>query len=97
MKQLFVVQLTYEVVIVADDAAAAERISNTEHIDRGEADTVVRPLSYLPADWDKDSIPFGDRVEEDPDRTVGQWIELGAAPDYVTFEKLRRFQKKDTW
>lgn len=93
MKQLFIVQLTYEVVIVADDAASAERISNTESIERGEPETAVRSLSYLPADWEMDSIPFGDRVEEDPDRTVGRWIELGAAPDYTVFEKLRRLKK----
>lgn len=87
MKQLFVVQLTYEVVIVADDAASAENISNTEPIDRGEADVIVRKLSYLPADWELDSLPFGDQVEEEPDRTVGRWIELGAAPDYVAIKQ----------
>jgi len=44
----------------------------------------VRPMSYLPSDWDLDAIPFGNREKSDPDRSVGKWIELGAAPEYKT-------------
>ena len=85
MKQLFVVTMTTEILVVAEDAAEAEKLAQREpHVDWGEPDYHVTPMTYLPADWDGDSIPFGHRDEAEPDRTVDQWMALGAAPLYRT-------------
>lgn len=48
------------------------------------------PMTYMPAEWDADSIPYGSCVEGDT--TVGQLIEAGAAPEYTkALDDLRAF------
>ena len=87
-KKLFTVQVTYEIIVVASDAAAAERHATAEHVvDFGEPDVLAVPMSFLPADWDEDSIPFGDSDPAEPDRTIDGWMKLGAAPDYEALRK----------
>ena len=87
-KRLFTVQVTFEIVVVADDTASAKRHAAAESIaDFGPPEISVVPLCYLPADWDEDSIPFGDEDSSEPDRTVGGWMMLGAAPDYDALAK----------
>jgi len=82
MKQLYVVELTQEFLILADSPLAAHHLAleAAREDDTPPDVTSVSPMSYYPGEWDDDAIPYGDRDEEDPDRTVGEWIELGAAP-----------------
>jgi hypothetical protein len=79
MKQLYNVELTREIVVLAESREEAERRA-LEADDDGDPDVHAHEMTYYPGDWDDDCIPFGDRDDEDPDRTVGKWIELGAAP-----------------
>jgi hypothetical protein len=91
-KRLFTVQIVHEIVVVADDASSAEKRMLVESInDFGPPEISAVPLCCLPADWDEDSIPFGDEDPSEPDRTVGGWMKLGAAPDYEALRaKLAR-------
>lgn len=80
MKRLYVVTLSMEVVVVAEGPSEASRIAEVADIDFHSWDGDAVEMRHLPGDWDLDCIPFGDA---DPERTVGQWIEAGAAPAYV--------------
>ena len=95
MKKLFVATITHEVIIVADDAFfAAAHASKLSASDYGEAEVDVTEMITLPADWDEEAIPFGDRAEGDPDRTVGAWVERGAAPAYAACRDMFRRQQQ---
>jgi hypothetical protein len=50
----------------------AERDALKERLD------IERAERTMPSDWDGSEIPFGECDEDAPDRTVGEWIELGA-------------------
>ena len=82
-KKLWTVTMQTEVVVVAENEFEAEESAQAA-LREGDLDhsSVVQGMSYIPSGWNKNSIPWGDRSEEDPDRTLGQWIELGAAPEY---------------
>lgn len=63
----------------------AERDALKERLD------IERAERTMPSDWDGSEIPFGECDEDAPDRTVGEWIELGAAPEYTALrERLAR-------
>lgn len=81
MKQLYVVTLSMEVVVVAEDPQEAAQIAETVDIDGTSWEGHAVELRYLPADWDLDCLPFGDSADE---MTIGKWIKAGAAPKYVT-------------
>lgn len=88
VKRLFVVELINEMIVLADSPEAAERFAKRIQRDEaGEPDAQASDMAYYPGDWDSSSIPFGDRDEAEPDRTVEKWIELGAAPEYRTRKK----------
>ncbi len=83
-KQLYVVEITTEIVVLADDAKEAEalafdefRMNNIDDFDMHATD-----MTYYPANWDDKAIPYGHREEDDPDRTIGEWIKLGAVPKF---------------
>jgi hypothetical protein len=91
-KKLFVVTIETEVVVLAEDESQAEEEAQ-RHV-RGEIDEWdfrAAPMSFMPAGWDEDCFPF--QQNDQPDRTVGEWIDLGAAPKYV---ELRNKLKKGT-
>ncbi len=84
-KRLFTVTIETDLVVLARDADEAEGIAMDalNHVARDEWSACPSPMTYLPGDWDTDCIPFGDGVPEEPDRTIGKWIEFGAAPEYA--------------
>jgi hypothetical protein len=84
-KRLFTVTVETDLVVLACDEQEAEDIAMEalDHVADDEWNVCPSPMTYLPAGWDESCIPFGEGAEEDPDRTVGKWIELGAAPEYA--------------
>ncbi len=80
-KRLFEVRFATEFVVVADDAQEASRLAETamsqERPSIGVDD--VRPFDGLPSGWSRGDIPFGYRDPANRDRSLGEWIELGAA------------------
>lgn len=86
--QLFAVTITTEIIVLAESEAEAVSLAKDESdIEFSECDYSAAPLSYLPGDWDVNAIPFGERLTESPDRTVGEWIKEGAAPEYTRRRK----------
>ena len=89
--KLYTVTLSAEIVVLAESKEEAEDIAllHLDVIDHLDAD--AQPMGHMPSDWDGSEIPFGERDEDAPDRTVGEWIELGAAPEYTALrERLAR-------
>lgn len=88
-KRLFTVTIETEIVVLAEDADEAEEIAidAIDGLDSDAWDSHAMPMATLPAGWEGDAIPYGPGVEDDPDRTVGQWIEQGAAPEYAKLLK----------
>jgi hypothetical protein len=90
-KKLFVVTITTEIIVVADSESDAEHLARYEKdIEWADVDYSACPMRHMPGEWDGDSIPFGDRLEEEPDRTVNAWIERGAAPEYKVRTKAAK-------
>ena len=89
MKQLYIVELNQELLVVAEGEAKAEAFA-LEALRAGRADwseginACASKMNYLPGDWDLECIPYGFRDETERDRTVGGWIKCGAAPFYVS-------------
>lgn len=84
-KRLFAVTITREVIVVADDLDDALVTGQHDIDDDGDPDVSATPMVALPGDWELTSLPYGYRDPDDPDRTVGQWIHRGAAPEYTAF------------
>jgi hypothetical protein len=94
-KQLYVVSVTTEIVVLAESTEEAEEIAEDCRID-WEGPGFAQPMRVMPAGWDLDSVPFGEGDEEDPDRPLKGWIERGAAPEYSRMlEKLKMPKKED--
>jgi hypothetical protein len=85
-KQLFVVQLSTEVIVLAESREAAEEYARDEYkelvSDGLGPDAMAAPMTYYPGEWDEGSIPYGtiDSDGDDPDRTIRDWVAMGAAP-----------------
>lgn len=91
-KRLYNVTVEAEIVVLADSQQEAEKIAaRLSRFDMDPWDTTARDFSHMPNDWDKDSIPFGDEDPANPDKTVGEWLEDGAAPEYM--ETLKALKK----
>ena|SRR5271154_5788206 len=87
-KKLFIVSIQNEIIVLADSLHEAAQLAKFESdIEMDKADYFASPMNHFPGDWDAKCIPFGDRADEAPDRTVGEWIEAGAAPEYVANRK----------
>jgi hypothetical protein len=91
-KRLYVVTVESSVVVVAEDVDQARVLARKPDVEFNfEAlGAHISELTYLPDDWDEDSIPFGLRADADRDRTIGGWIDAGAAPVYRELRKTRR-------
>lgn len=84
-KQLYTVEITDVVVVLAEDAREAEQIARNAQYDYSEPDYLVETMSDLPYGWTMDCIPYGGG-----EKTIGDLIKEGAAPVYtVWLEKLR--------
>lgn len=85
MPKLFTVTVETEVVVLAESQEEAEDLAKTDFRDLDVSDFsfVGSNMRYLPGDWETYSIPFGLKEDSHPDRTVQEWIDLGAAPFYI--------------
>ncbi len=85
-KKLFTVEVSVEIVVVAEDAddARLSALESLRDVDSDQYQAHAAPMRHYPSTWDTKSIPYGDGDKEDMDRTVEKWIELGAAPEYKT-------------
>lgn len=87
--KLYTVRYEGEIVVLADDVREATKFGGDHELLRDliTSDDFgidrVEQMIYLPGSWDLQAIPYGAHDDSDPDRTVGQWIGLGAAPAYV--------------
>lgn len=80
--KLYTVELAVELIVIAeseDDAILQVQRMSSLDVPKAEIDSVSE-TSWLPSDWDEDAIPFGKSDPADPDRTIRQWAEMGAAP-----------------
>lgn len=81
-KRLWVVQVTADVVVLAENEAeavyAAREAERSGEVDPEPASAVE--MSWLPDGWDLDCLPFGGNDDE---QTLGKLIEAGAAPRYT--------------
>jgi len=84
MKQLYVVCIEHEIIVVAENEVEAIRHAgdSLRDLDIGTDDMTASPMSYLANGWGTGEIPYGYRDPKDPDRTVGEWVQQGAAPKY---------------
>lgn len=83
MKKLYTVTFEAEVVVVAESEKEA-----MENAEDAIGDITFEPsraseLDVFPDGWDEDSLPYGHQDSENPDRTIGQWIDLGAGPKFI--------------
>lgn len=81
--ELYTVTIETEIVVLAESLEQAIGAAQKAHrdFDSSAFSYHANRMRYMPGDW-SDSIPYGERDEKEPDRTVEQWIALGAAPDY---------------
>ncbi len=89
-KRLYTVQIVTEVIVIAESCVHAER--EAAKIDLGDLHLSFRgaSMSAFPAQWNGDDIPYGQEDPNDPDRTVDEWIERGAAPLITAFRQRMR-------
>jgi hypothetical protein len=93
-RRLYVVTVESEVLVVARNREEAEKLAQDESFDFDGPDYHASEMTYMPAVWDKDCLPYGLRDEKEPDRTVGEWIEAGAAPAYKSLAEMRERQER---
>lgn len=86
--KLFHATLAVEVVVLATSAEAAMQIAEDEARKHSADVGGIVEMDCIPEGWDEECIPLGHCDPAAPDRTLGQWIEAGAAPKYL--ELLRR-------
>lgn len=95
-KRLYNVTIETEIVVLAESRFDAEKIaSRIPHQEAHLWDVTAREFSHMPTDWWDNSIPFGNEDPVNPDKTVGEWLEDGAAPEYMeTLKALKKINKK---
>lgn len=78
--KLFSVTITTEIVVVAEDAHAAgdEARDVIRELDYEEFQVHATLLRRLPGEWTMDSIPYGERDQPNPDRTIRGWVDADA-------------------
>lgn len=81
--RIYNVTIETEIAVVADSPEEAEEIALEEMRDIDEWDASAAPMTYLPGDWDADSIPFGYRDPAAPDRTIAGWLDVVLPFDHV--------------
>lgn len=79
MKKLFSVEMTYRVVVVAEDAFDAQNVASNNAYsivsDAFEPDWLdsdeIKSIDELPRGWEVDCIPYGG----DGDKTINEYLE----------------------
>lgn len=89
MKQLYVVEITTEIVVCAESEDEAEEFAQDDLREFDDFSIRAHPMRYWPTHWDDKSIPYGHRDDVSPDRTVKEWMDMGAAPEYKTYQKSK--------
>jgi hypothetical protein len=95
-RKLFTVNIKTEILVLAEDEMHAETVAKHIVVDEWPCRTLqeshfafqVQPMSHVPAGYDIDDYPEDNTLEE-PERTVRELIELGAAPGYTAAHNLR--------
>lgn len=86
MKNLYAVKIEIEVLVLAESRKEARETAEgmwSEIRGNEEASFYAVEMSSMPNNWELDCLPYGHMQDEEYDRTVGGWIELGAAPRYA--------------
>jgi hypothetical protein len=86
-RRLFTVVIQTEIIVLADDEAHAEivakQVVENEWLARdlraSSFKFQAQPMSHVPVGWDENGFPEDNTLEE-PERTIRELIELGAAP-----------------
>lgn len=96
IRKLFTVKVQTEMLVLAKDERHAERTA--QHVAQDEwpvrdltkvhFSCEARPVRQLPAGYDLDEYPEENTAQEpellnEPEHTVREWIESGAAPHYI--------------
>ena len=99
MKRLYNVTVATDIIVVAESEDEAEElaIQALDDSDPEDFGASASTFTHYPGGWSDGSIPFGYRDPASPDRCVGGWIEIGAAPEHTSQmearEKLRAGKK----
>jgi hypothetical protein len=76
-KRLYNVLITFDVLVLADDADEARDVDMNDVRDAAEPTVIASEATYMPSGWGAESLPLGD---DDDGLTIDKWIEAGAAP-----------------
>lgn len=84
-KQLYVVRIETEIVVLAENEKEAENFARYESID-DTPDCRATPMRYIPGTWDHESLVYGAEGDQD----LGTLIDQGLAPEFTkTMERLK--------
>jgi len=75
MKQLYVVALETEIIVLADNAKEAENIALKTN-DNFNPSATATEMTYWPDDWEDDCLPYGSQNN----KTIKELVDAGAAP-----------------
>jgi hypothetical protein len=86
-RRLFTVVIQTEIVVLANDETHAEIVAKqiveqewpARDLRASSFKFQAQPMSHLPVGWDENGFPEDNTLEE-PERTIKELIELGAAP-----------------
>jgi hypothetical protein len=89
-RKLFTVSIQTEILVLAKDGKLANKMARhivedewpCRRLDGSLFNVQAQPMDHLPAGWDENEFPEDDTLEE-PERTIRELIELGAAPGYT--------------
>jgi len=95
MKKLYTAKVEIDLVVIADDKDEAKIVALNSFKDECFPYIDVEEMNDLPGDWELNCIPYGKSDQNDPDRTVEGWINVGAAPAYQErLEEQIKFKNK---
>lgn len=93
MKKLYTISVESEFVFASDshDTREVERefrqallrdFSMADELEQG--DVQVSKMAHLPGDYTREALPWeGERADDEPELTIGEMIDAGAAPEYT--------------
>lgn len=88
-KQLYIVRIETEVVVLAESPEDAEHEARYGHID-DEPEVSAEPMRYMPGGWERGSLVYG----AEGDQELGTLIDQGFAPKYTAL--LAQLEKAKT-
>lgn len=94
-KQLYVVSIEAEIVVLAESEDQAEKLAKKAKRDVDDWDYRGKAMSHMPSGWEGDCVPFGLSEDSDPARDIDGWVEAGAAPEYAALRaKLKALREQ---